>query len=80
MPPHMFRTNFLGPLGTTPAYTFCTIFSDMLHVFKSASVQANDVSNLGETFIQVLGPYGWELPDPGAHAPEFRHSPSASTP
>ena len=29
--------------------------------------------HLGGNLIQVLGPYGWELSDPEAHTPEFRH-------
>ena len=46
MPPHMFRTNFQGPLGTTPRTNFAQ-FSQTRGMFsKSASVWANDVSTL----------------------------------
>ena len=34
MPPRMFRTNFQGPLRTTPRTYFCIIFSDVWYVLK----------------------------------------------
>ena len=46
MPPHMFRTNFQGPLGTTPRTNFAQFSQTRGMFFKSASVQANNVSTL----------------------------------
>ena len=47
MPPHMFCTNFRGPLGTTPRTNFAQFSQTRGMFLKSASVQANHVSILG---------------------------------
>ena len=54
MPPHMFRTNFRGPLGTTPRTNFAQFSYTRGMFLKSASVQANDVSILGPCPSTVL--------------------------
>ena len=46
MPPHMFRTNFRGPLGTTPRTNFAQFSQTRGMFLESASVQANHVSTL----------------------------------
>ena len=46
----MFRTNFWGPLETTPRTNFAQFSQTRGMFLKSASVQANHVSMLGPRF------------------------------